>query len=224
MDIGSVADWFSGAMTLFAAIVALGGYWLVFLQRKQDKKEIQYQAGNQIGLKLENVINASTTIHKYIKDALRDYPANKQWKFARVPAFLGIEYDPIIQLNTIESTFLTEAKATNFLMEMIFATRRYQTIIIAMKEYNFRYHAFQELKPPPSAMSGVVGHIDLTEDQFLKLQPYAHALDNLLNGLLVMTKENIDKSQQLITNYNQIMERHFKGKNFAILSPLNDVS
>lgn len=219
METGSIADWFSGTATALAVIVALGGYGFSEWQRRRDKRDAQRQAGHQIGIKLLKVLNGTNDIRRhlwaeYSGPALGGEGATELWR--TINPLIGIESDPTISLDASEISLLINADAADFLLELMLATSRYQSLVESMKEYKIRYQAIYELSPAPVEMEGHVGRHLLTTEQYMRMRPYSVALEMLIQNLRGMSKDNFEVTSRLAGEFNPIMKRYFKEKFLAL--------
>ena len=216
----NAADWFAGSMTAAAVIVALGGYGFAEWQRRRDKKDAERQSGRLIGVKLMKVMNGSDDIRRHIWADYNGPPlggrdAHELWR--TIQPLVGLQDDPAVALNDAETNLLIQANATNFLMELMLVTIRYQSIVSSMKEYQLRYDALYQLSPAPVAMLGQVGQHILTHEQYMRMQPYSLALEALIQRLKAMTAENMDMCRRLAREYQPIMKSYFKAEKFLAL-------
>ena len=220
MEPGTYADWFAGSMSAAAVVVALSGYWFSEWQRRKDRRDIERQAGRQIGIKLLRVLNGTDDLHRHLWAKYEGLPLGGEgsteiWR--TVHPLVGLQDDPTLSLTAEESGLLIQANATDFLMEMMLATARYSSMIGSMGEYKIRYEALYELSPPPIEMDGAIGRHTLTREQYLRVQPYSIALESLVQALRQMSAENLVICHRLVDDYNSIMKRHFKGEKVLAL-------
>lgn len=66
MEPGTAAEWFSGAASAAAVVVALGGYGYLEWQRARDRKDAERTAGRQVGIKLARVLNGTDDIRRHL--------------------------------------------------------------------------------------------------------------------------------------------------------------
>jgi len=220
MAASNAADWFAGGMTAAAVIVALGGYGFSEWQRRRDKKDAERQSGRLIGVKLMKVLNGTYDIHRHLWADYDGPPlggegTHEVWR--TIQPLVGLQDDPALALNDAETNLLIQANATNFLMEHMLVTLRYQSIVSSMKEYHLRYDALYQLSPAPVAIQGQVGQHLLTHEQYMRMQPYSLALEALIQHLRAMTTENVDMCRRLAREYQPIMKRYFKAEKFLAL-------
>jgi len=178
-DAGSAADWFSGAMSGAAVIVAL------CLSRKADRDAARAQlnahraAAHRTLAKLIDVVNSVHTIHRHIEaqtkaaeSAVSSSPdalpaASRLWR--RVQPLVGFGDEENITFGTEESSPLIEAGQIDLLTDMMLLGRRHGALIATMKEYAIRRDALTELAPPPVDFDGMLGAVYLTAEQLIRL-------------------------------------------------------
>lgn len=222
LEPGTWADWFSGSMSALAVAVAVGGYGFSEWQRRRDQKDTERQAGRQIGVKLLKVLNGTLDVHRHLWAEYRGPPlggegANELWR--TIQPLIGLQDEPLLALDGVETNLLVKADATDFLMEMMLATTRYQSIISSMKEYQLRYEAIYAMAPPPVELDGQVGRHVLTHEQFMRIKPYSLQLETIIQHLRAMTAENVDKCNRLVEQYHPIMKGYFREKFLALGQP-----
>jgi hypothetical protein len=222
MDWGSVADWVSGVATAAAVIVALSGYGFLEWQRARDRRDAQRTAGRQIGIKLARVLNGTHDIYRHLWALYEGPPlggegASELWR--TIHPLIGLEHEPGLILNAAETDLLLNLDATDFMMELMLATGRYQSIVSSMKDYAVRYEAMYQMMPPPVAMNGVIGQHHLSQQDYLRLRPYSLQLETIIQALRAMTAENVEICKKLAEQYHPLMKGYFQER-FMSLSPI----
>ena len=212
-DWGSIADWFSGGASAAAVIVAVGGYGLLEWQRRRDRKEAERLAGRQIGVKLARILNGTHDIHRHLwapydGPPLEGVGAHELWR--TIQPLIGLQDEPGLILDATETNLLIKMNATDFMMEQMLATSRYQSIVSSMKEYQVRYEAFYQMMPPPIAMKGQLGTHAMDEKTLLRLLPYTLQLEHMIQHLRQMSAENVEKCGSLAKKYHPLMKGYFK--------------
>lgn len=229
MELGSWADWFSGGASALAVIVAVGGYGFSEWQRGRDRKDREREAGNMIGVKLTRALNLTDDIRRHLcapyeGPVMHGDGADEMWR--RTKPLLGLTEDTSVSLTDAEINLLIRAKQTQFMMDLMLVTARYQSINNSMREYAVRYDAILALMPAPVEMNDAVGVHIMERAQYMKLKPYSNALEALIQGLKVMSKENVDKAKGLVPSYTPMMKAYFKTDkwmNLAVLpAPADD--
>jgi hypothetical protein len=223
MEIGSVADWFSGVASAVAVVVALGGYWFSERQRGRDRRDRELEAGNMIGVKLSNALNRTDDIRRHIcapynGPLLLGHGADQLWRKTR--PLLGLTEDTSVNLTDAETNLLIRAGQHQFMMDLMLVISRYQSINNSMREYQIRYDAILALLPAPREVNEQVGVHMLEHVAWMKLQPYSNSLEALIQGLKSMAQENVDKAKGLAPLYSPIMKAHFKTDKFLSLGVL----
>lgn len=210
LDAGSWADWFSGTMSCAAVGAALLGYWFVHRQRGSDNKDREKRAAESVGWKALKVFNDTATVAKHLKESLAaDVDLGFQpMKFTRVRP-LGIPPKSTSDLNQEEIGFLLRAKASGILMELGDAIARYDSIRFSMEQYKARHEALYELMPPPVATEGTLFTHRLSKADKEKITPYAVMLDALLDSIIDLTAEGVEKSQAILMAYTEAMTSYF---------------
>jgi hypothetical protein len=228
LDAGSWADWFSGIMSFAAVATALAGYWWSERLRKADFKDRQRQAGKQIAVKLFRVLNGTDDIRRhltaeYTGPRLEGVDAHQQWR--RIHPLVGLSFDPGLQLDGTEQTLLIDAKAHNFMMELMLVISRYQSVVLTMKEYAVRYESIQQLMPAPVEWEGGRAIHQLSPEELMRMRPYSSALEGLIEAVIDMAGENIEKCAKLADEYNPVMCSYFGDDKFPkLVVPKSDDS
>lgn len=210
LDAGSWADWFAGTMSFAAVAAALYGYWVVHGQRVADAKDLEKRTAETVGWKALQVFNDTATVAKHLKESLADV-GNASFlshKFARVRP-LGIPNRPTEYLTQAEISFLIKVRGADILMDLQDALARYDSIRFSMQEYRTRHEALYELMPTPSSTSGTLMTHHLTQEQHDKVTPYANMLDSLLDGLIELVADGVEKSAHILESYQEKMRFHF---------------
>jgi hypothetical protein len=215
MEPGTAAEWFSGAASAAAVFVALGGYGFLEWQRARDRRDAERTAGRQIGIKLARVMNGTDDIRRHLFAPYNGPPlggvgATEKWR--TIQPLVGLEREPGLMLNAAENDLLVKINATDFLMELMLATGRYQSIISSMNEYRVRYDATYQMLPPPTVMEGLVGQHHLTQEEYLRIRPHSIVLESIIDAMRSMTTENMEKCSKLAEQFNPLMKGYFKEK------------
>lgn len=222
MEWGTVADWFSGGASAAAVVVALAGYGFLEWQRARDRKDAERTAGRQIGVKLARVMNGTDDIRRHLWAPYEGPPvggegANELWRTTY--PLIGLEYEPGLMLSAAETDLLITMNATDFMMELMLATGRYQSVVSSMKDYGIRYEAIYRMLPPPAAMDGVLGQHHLSHEEYMRIRPYSLQLEAIIQSLRAMTAENVGKCGKLAEQFNPLMKGHFKEKFLSLNKP-----
>lgn len=217
MGTGSIADWFAGGASAAAVIVALGGYWFSEWQRRRDKRDRERDAGNMIGVKLAQALNKTDDIRRhlwapYAGPPIRGDDAHELWR--HIQPLTGLQDDPSVALSEAEINLLIRMNAHKFMMEMMLVIARYQSINTSMKEYALRYNAIMELTPVADEMNEGVSIHRMPHEQYMRIRPYANALEGLLQGLRAMSAENVTNAQAIAVQFQPMMKAYFKTDKF----------
>lgn len=210
---GSVADWFSGSASAAAVIVAVGGYGVLEWQRRRDRRDAERVAGRQIGIKLARVLNGTSDIHRHLRapyngPKIEGVGSEELWR--TIQPLIGLPDEPGLMLDATETNLLIKIGSTDFMMEQMLATSRYQSLVSSMREYQARYDALYQMTPPPKAMDGLFATHALNEQEYLRLLPYSRALDALIRSLCSMADENVEKCKVLAKQFHPLMKDYFK--------------
>lgn len=219
-EIGSLADWFSGGMSALAVIVALAGYWLGARSAKIERRRLQTEAAHRILIKLLTIVNGLYTLHLHIeRDAAREplHGPDGPELWRTIQPLIGFTDDDEVQIDAIESTLLVEAKAIDFLLDLMLAAKRNTALIAAMKEYAVRREALQTLSPPPIGFEGQIGTVGLTQQQYLAMRPYAIALEALIQHVRTTCKLDLEAAKRLADQFGPLMRTHLNDAGFPIL-------
>lgn len=217
MDSGSAADWFSGVASAVAVFVALGGYKLSEWQRRRDRRDREFEAGNMIGVKLMQALNRTNDIRRHLwapyeGAQMQGDGAHELWRV--VHPLLGLAEDTSVNLTDAEINLLIRANQHQFMMDLMLVIARYQSINSSMREYQLRYDAIMALAPTPEEMNEGVAVHRMDREQYMKLKPYSNALEGLIQSLRVMSAENVEKAKGLAPQFSSIMKAYFKVDKF----------
>ena len=160
IDVGSLADWFSGTMSAIAVITALVAYPIAHRQRRNELLERDKESL-----------------------ASDDADSSKSFSFQSIRP-LAIPEHTLPELNQAEIEFLLKNRGAELLMVGSECIRRQASIEHTMRQYTIRHEAFFELMPPPVESDGTLFKHALTRDQHNKVLPYALMLDSLLDGMI----------------------------------------
>ncbi|WP_426029965.1 hypothetical protein [Caulobacter sp. DWP3-1-3b2] len=213
MDVGSIADWFSGIMSAGAVIIALGGYWIADAQRKADQLDRDETAGRQLALKIMRVASLTGDIHRHVHSYDDAPPMGGIWgdqKWRRMQGLVGLRDEPTLALDGAQEVLLIKAKANKFLMDLMLSISRYQSLSATMQDYTVRRDAILALHPAPINMEGLHAVHTVDEAQFMQLLPYARALEAQAESLIEHADENRDLTLGLFEEYNETMAAYFK--------------
>lgn len=219
LEPGTMADWFSGTMSALAVMVAVGSYSFSEWRHRRENKQRDIVTIRQIGVKLLKVFNSSHGIHQHLWQDTKPVAEGQSELWRRTFPLVGLQHEPGLSLDSAEINLLIEMKQHNYLMEMMLMTERYQSIISSMMDYRVRYEAVYAMMPPPRAMEGHVGRHALTEEQYLRLQPYSIQLERLLQSLRAMTQENVEMGERLTEQFTPMTTEYFGKPVFKIGKP-----
>lgn len=210
LDAGSWADWFSGTMSALAVTIALLAYPITNFQRKSNERQRDRELNLAIGWKLLKVLNHTGDIDRHFKTSLAriNPPHQPSLKFPLVQP-MGVPQRLIQGLNQNEIDFLLKAQAANLLAEIDMCISRYSSIEYAMSEYKSRHEALFELMPPPVAREGMKFTHQLTKAENDKVKPYAEMLESLLNSIMALVDENMNRTKETIVMYDNETKRYF---------------
>lgn len=210
LDSGSWADWFSGTMTAIAVVIALAGPWIAQRQREADQRKAELEIGRLIGWRIWKLLNATRDIQIHIRESLKDPKATMPpgMKFPLVRA-LGVPGDGPRDIPQSEINLLLNGKAADLLAEIETTTGRYRSILWALNEYKIRQEAFFELMPDPVAVNGTVFTHALTAEQIATVMPHANMLEALLDNIIELVDENVDRIEAALPMYYEEMKKMF---------------
>lgn len=204
-------------------MVALGGYWFSEWQRRRDKRDRERDAGHMIGVKLAQALNKTDDIRRHLWAPYSGPPiggddANELWR--RIQPLTGLQDDPSFSLSEAEINLLIRMDAHKFMMDMMLVIARYQSINTSMKEYALRYNAIMELTPVADEMNEGVAVHRMSREQYMRIRPYANALEGLLQGLRAQSVENVSNARAIAVQFQPIMKAYFKTDKFLGLGVL----
>jgi hypothetical protein len=222
LESGTWADWFSGTMSALAVAVALGGYGYSIWQQRRQQADAERQAMQQVALKLLTIHSRNDDIKRHVWQtyggpALEGPDANQLWR--TIHPLIGLRDTYTTDLNPPEVSLLMKMKASDFMLELMLAAERLHSTISAMRDYQARYEAIYAMMPPAQGMSGPVGQHTVTIEEYNRLQPYSFALEQLIQSIRKMTKEDAETGRQLIARFNTIVLEHF-GRPIVELEPI----
>lgn len=223
LDAGSWAEWVSGVMSFAAVCAALLGYWIVHRQRQRDERNRERQIAESVWWKILRVFNETLTIAKHLKSSL-DVPTPslfQPFQFMRIRP-LGVPSRPPLELTQDEITLLLKTKAIDILMELNDAILRYDSIRFAMNEYKSRHEALFALMPTPVAGTGTIFTHELTPEEHGKIWPYAKMLDSLIDSIIDLTGEGVDKGKMLVDAFPDSMKAYYGTWHLGTVGDINE--
>jgi hypothetical protein len=223
MEVGSIADWFSGIMSGGAVVVALGGYWIANAQRKADQLDRDETAGRQLALKIMRVASLTGDIHRHLH-SYDDAPhmggiwGDQKWR--RMQGLIGLRDEPTLALDGAQEVLLIKAQANRFLMDLMLSISRYQSLSANMQDYTVRRDAILALHPAPVEMEGLHAVHAVDQAELMQLLPYARALEAQAESLIEHADENHELTLGLFKGYNETMAAYFKKTKMPVLVEL----
>lgn len=210
LEPGSWADWFAGSMSALAVAVALAAYPISNWQRRKDDRQRDAATGRGIGWKTLTLLNQTADIDRHIKASLavREtlYPPNMKFPLVRP---LGVPERRPPELNQSETDLLLKSQSSDLLMNLELCFGRYSSIVFAMNDYRIRHEALFELLPQPIATEGMRFTHKLSPEDAAKIKPYTLMLESLLDSMIALLRENMEKLQMCVSQYNSDMTRYF---------------
>lgn len=223
---GAWADWFAGASSFAAVVVALCGYWLSELARGRDEREKELAAGRLIGWKLIRLLNASHDYYRHFwvkPDATLVGLSGKVEKWRSTYPLIGSQFDPSLMLSEYEESLLLKAKASQLLMSFSLAVGRYGSIIGSVTTYQAKHEVIHALMPAPVEVDGSAVTHEMTREQVLRLQPYALQLESIIDGIRDLTHENVASCMAMFTQLDDFYVSYF-GKALFKFEPAGELS
>lgn len=219
---GAWADWFSGSMSALAVVVALAGYFINDLYRRRDSHTRDIATAQLIGLKLWKVMNASHDLYRHVwSDELQPHIGGHQsgliWR--RTHPMIGIEIDEATRLDAAEMSLLVQIKQVNFLTELVLVISRYESTVLSMKEYRQQYEEIHKMMPIPERMDGAAAIHMLTKEEFLRIQPYSNALEQIILSIRYIINENVERCDGLAQNFYPILKKRYPKERFIKIVP-----
>lgn len=219
---GAWADWFSGIMSATAVAVALAGYFINDQYRRADARSKDIETAQIIGLKVWRVLNSSHDIYRHVWSSdeqpnIGGVQADLLWR--RIHPMVGIEIDEAGRLSAGEMSLLVQMRKVDFLMDLTLVIARYESMVLSMKEYRNQYEELHKMLPAPVAMNGGVGIHRLTEQEFLAIQPYSNTVENLINSIRDMAKENVERCDILAKSFHPMMKAKYPKQRFIAIVP-----
>ncbi|MET3828019.1 hypothetical protein ABIC16_003712 [Sphingomonas sp. PvP055] len=210
LEAGSWADWFSGSMSALAVAVALSAYPISKRQRRLDERQRDAEIGRGIGWKAMTLLNQTADIDRHMKASLANrepmYPPGMKFPLVRP---LGVPDRKPQELNQSETDFLLKSQSADLLMDLELCFGRYSSIVYAMNEYKVRHEALYELMPTPVANEGMTFTHHLNKEESDRIKPYTLMLESLLESMIQLVDENMEKVDRCLILYKKDMARHF---------------
>jgi|GEM_PF-4873832 len=100
----------------------------------------------------------------------------------------------------------------HFLSELLLAFDRHRAVTNGLIEYRAKYEALQAMHPTPVGMDGQVFTYEWTSEEYLKIAPQIVMIDQLLNSVISIARENVVKVNKLSEDYTRLMKIRFKSK------------
>lgn len=225
METGSLADWVSGIGSMLAVTVALAGYWISHVQRKDDQRiaeehrtaeDAKTRQGilHQISLKLSALASEAGTTHAALLPSGR---TEAELTTMRDPRQLVGEFNPDAgmeltmahDLSVEEQNLLMLVKENDFLMDYTEALARHESIRAGLLEYKSKREAIMAMLPPPKIINGQMASHFLSDAEWLALAPHLIPLSTLLVSARALSKQNIELLARLCASYKPLMAKHF---------------
>lgn len=214
MEIGSAADWFSGAATFLATVVALFSYRWADNQRKKDERQRRQDSAYQIGYKLATLLCDAISGHKALipKGATFDELKRIDSPFDLVamqqPA-IGFGSTVARDLTDAEQNLLMSLREEDFLMDMSETFARNETIREGMAEYKLKHQEITALLPTPLETSSQVATVGLTQQQSNELWPLFMPAATLLTSMRDLSEQNLVMLRKMGQGFHAMMRKHY---------------
>ena len=170
--------------------------------------------------KLLEVVNSVQQLHQHMetqtnKTEVIGPEGHEFWQM--VHPLIGFSNEHLISFGGEDAVLLLEVEEAEFLMDLMLLGRRHASLIASMQEYGVRRDALFQLAPAPESFHGLVGTIRMNQQDYMRIKPYALALDALINQL----RENCAKDAAMALNvaarFGPIMRERLKEPKFPLL-------
>ncbi|MFM5954136.1 MAG: hypothetical protein ACKOPE_07530, partial [Novosphingobium sp.] len=118
LEPGAWSEWFSGAASFAAVVVALSSHWLTERARSREREEREIAVAKQIGWKLARLISVSHDYYRHFwleTDKSLIGMDGKTQKWRSTYPLIGAEIDPLIRLSQSEEDLLLYTKDSDLL-------------------------------------------------------------------------------------------------------------
>jgi hypothetical protein len=218
-----VASALAAAATFAAVVVALWTAASGERVRQQERRDADNATAQLVGLKTFLVFNRALNVHDHLWAPYDGPPLGFDGKpevWRTIQPLLGVELEDGLNLTAAEMVLLVRMGQATFLTDLLLATARYRNLVMALGTYAQKSEEFQAMTPPPVAMTGRIGTIELSQEDVRRLAPYAVALEHLVINMREMSKENLESCTRLSKEFHPMMKAAFPDQKFISIQPL----
>lgn len=211
LEPGSWADWFSGTMSAFAVVIAVGSYGFSEYRLRRERQQQEMAVARRMGVKILRLINESHGILRQVRPA--STPPNTEmlrFSFLDVHPLGGLDLSPNLNVDHDEADLALSTGDAHFLSEYLLAFDRHRAVTNGLMEYKAKYEALHAAQPTPVEMRGQVFTYEWTRAEYMKIAPQIVMIDQLLNSVISIARENVVKVDKMAADYTRLMKIKFK--------------
>lgn len=214
------AEWFSGAASFLAVVVALVGYWLADCQRRFDLKRSDIALAHAVQIKLKSCISYTENLREdvtsyAIEGGKSSVHTSQMWQMVKPPP--SLLDDAWLNLSNAELDFLMRIKEYDFLEQLQLAIRKYHTAVSILREYKAQRDDLLSKLPHPYESDGVSVSISLNKEEKIYFDAKGAALSALITNAKFLLDENASNAEELIFLLSEALTRQFPEQDFAKL-------
>ncbi len=224
----SPTDWWTvgltGAATLLGAVIGAGIAYLVARQsaaenrnqieaRRRDREET---ATLRTEVKIIELMNAAAGYHlqmeRYIEESKKQLGEFVElWRAMR--SFVGRAKE--ISIESDDLIAFIRAREFTYLSQILFLASRYNAMIDGVEAYGSRRDQLMEMITPV-AMKGLVGSIEVNEQEMRRLRPYIATVQDLAEQTRTNVTEVFEMAKKVTAEFGPIVRRYFNDPKFPV--------
>lgn len=198
IDIGSAADWISGAGSLLAVVVALHGFRIVERQRQTDKRDAEIGLAYEVASILLDISNHLSGVSKHLKDNPNMIEIHKGAlevkKYRFTHPLVGLSNEGEWTFPNGSSELVIKACGYNWWNQARLLISRNRSITALLKEYQVIWTEAAKKLPLPVDDTGLVRRAPANSDTQQSLQDDLVRIDSFLASL----NDQVDNTAKLL--------------------------
>ena len=196
-------DW-DGVSAFATAAATAAALFIPFWQRRQDKSEKQKALTYSLFLKMVKIHSDIFKLWQHVQEQRQLAQANGAppdvWGFFRPLASLPTN----IKFSSDELALLFAAKDDDAFNAVLSMDEVHASDMANMQTYAEKRDALTQLLPG-GVMTGAVGGIDLTEEQFLRFAPFSVQLDMLVADIASSVERHASETEDALGRLHKVI-------------------